>query len=41
MNAGSVARVPSIIRHSAKAVSDCKVINFFYPAREDFRFEET
>ena len=36
MNAGSVARVPSNIWHSAKAVSDCKVINFFYPAREDF-----
>ncbi|HZG26099.1 MAG TPA: cupin domain-containing protein [Chitinophagaceae bacterium] len=36
MNTGSVARVPSNIWHSAKAVSDCKVINFFYPVREDF-----
>lgn len=36
MNAGAVARVPSNIWHSAKALSDCKVINIFYPAREDF-----
>jgi quercetin dioxygenase-like cupin family protein len=36
MNTGSVARVPSNIWHSAKAVSDCKVINFFYPVRQDF-----
>ena len=34
--AGSVARVPSNIWHSAKAISDCRVINFFYPMREDF-----
>ena len=39
MTAGSVARVPSNIPHSAWAVTDCKVINFFYPAREDFRNE--
>lgn len=36
LNAGAVARVPSNIPHSAWAVTDCKVINFFYPAREDF-----
>lgn len=40
MKAGSVARVPSNIWHSAKAVCDCKVINFFYPMREDFSVEE-
>ena len=36
MGAGAVARVPSNIPHSAIAVTDCKVINIFYPAREDF-----
>jgi quercetin dioxygenase-like cupin family protein len=40
MAAGAVARVPSNIPHSAKAVTDCKVINIFYPAREDFKAEE-
>lgn len=40
MHAGAVARVPSNIPHSAKAVTDCKVINFFYPAREDFSATE-
>jgi quercetin dioxygenase-like cupin family protein len=40
MEAGFVARVPSNVLHSAKAVCDCKVINFFYPAREDFSIEE-
>jgi quercetin dioxygenase-like cupin family protein len=40
MRAGTVARVPSNIPHSAKAVTDCKVINFFYPAREDFSAAE-
>lgn len=36
MGAGAVARVPSNIPHSAKAITGCKVINVFYPAREDF-----
>ena len=40
MPAGAVARVPSNIPHGAKAVTDCKVINVFYPAREDFNAAE-
>jgi quercetin dioxygenase-like cupin family protein len=36
MQAGMVARVPSHTPHSARAVSDCRVINIFYPVREDF-----
>jgi len=36
MQAGMVARVPSHTPHSARAASDCKVINIFYPVREDF-----
>jgi quercetin dioxygenase-like cupin family protein len=36
MKAGSVTRVPSNVLHRAKALTDCKVINFFYPVRADF-----
>jgi quercetin dioxygenase-like cupin family protein len=36
MFAGMVARVPSSIPHSARAITHCKVINIFYPVREDF-----
>ncbi len=36
MNAGTVARVASHVRHSARAITPCKVINIFYPKREDF-----
>jgi quercetin dioxygenase-like cupin family protein len=39
MSAGAVARVPSNVPHSAMAITNCKVINVFYPLREDF--EET
>jgi quercetin dioxygenase-like cupin family protein len=40
MNTGTVVRVPSGIPHSAKAITDCRVINVFYPAREDFKAQE-
>lgn len=36
MYAGMVARVPSNIAHSARAITNCRVINIFYPVREDF-----
>jgi quercetin dioxygenase-like cupin family protein len=36
MLAGMVARIPSHVRHSARAITDCKVVNIFYPVREDF-----
>lgn len=37
MLAGMVARVPSHVLHSARAITHCRVINIFYPAREDFK----
>jgi quercetin dioxygenase-like cupin family protein len=40
MKAGMVCRVPSNIMHGAKAINDCKVINVFYPMREDFERQE-
>ena len=39
MSAGSVARILSNISHSAKALTDCRVVNVFYPVREDFKIE--
>lgn len=33
---GKVAVIPSNAEHSGRAVSDCKIIDTFYPVREDF-----
>ena len=29
--------IPSGIQHSGKAITDCKIIDTFYPVREDYR----
>lgn len=34
---GSVAVIPSNAAHSGKAVTDCRIIDVFYPVREDYR----
>lgn len=36
MRAGMTAYIPSNIVHSAKAITQCKVIDCFIPVREDF-----
>ena len=33
---GSVAVVPSNARHSGKAVTACRILDVFYPPREDY-----
>lgn len=33
----SVAIIPSNAIHSGKAITDCRVIDAFYPIREDYR----
>ena len=33
---GMVAHIPSNTPHSAKAITECKVIDCFFPVREDF-----
>jgi quercetin dioxygenase-like cupin family protein len=37
MTAGTVVKVPSNVPHSAKILKASKVINIFYPVREDFK----
>ena len=34
---GSVATIPPNAVHSGKAITDCRIIDFFCPTREDFR----
>jgi quercetin dioxygenase-like cupin family protein len=36
MKTGSVAVIPSNARHSGKAVTACRVLDVFYPLREDY-----
>jgi quercetin dioxygenase-like cupin family protein len=35
--AGSVHVIPSLVPHSALAITDCTVIDSFAPARDDYR----
>ncbi|HEX9653067.1 MAG TPA: cupin domain-containing protein [bacterium] len=34
---GRIAIIPSHVRHSARALTDCQVIDVFYPVREDYK----
>lgn len=37
LTAGSVHVIPSLVPHSALAITDCRVIDSFAPARDDYR----
>jgi quercetin dioxygenase-like cupin family protein len=39
VEAGDVAVIPSNVLHSARALSDCTIIDAFQPVREDYRAE--
>ena len=34
---GTVALIPSGVRHSGRAVTDCQLLDVFHPVREDYR----
>lgn len=36
LNQGKIAVIPSNAEHSGKAITDCKIIDTFYPLREDY-----
>lgn len=37
IRAGVVGIIPGHVRHSARAVTDCTIIDVFHPVREDYR----
>lgn len=41
MRAGEVLIVPPDVKHKGKAITDCYVIDVFYPIREDYQVELT
>ena len=36
-NAPTIIVVPSDVRHSGRAITDCRIIDVFCPVREDFK----
>lgn len=36
LRAGMVGMVPANARHSGRAVTDCRILDVFYPIREDY-----
>ena len=37
MQPGSVAVIPGGVRHSGRAISNCRIMDVFHPAREEYR----
>jgi quercetin dioxygenase-like cupin family protein len=37
LKANTVTVIPSNATHSGRALTDCKIIDVFYPVREDYR----
>ena len=39
LKSGEVVVVPSNLKHHGRAITDCYIIDVFYPIREDYRIE--
>ena len=37
LTAGMVLPIPAHTKHAAKAITDCKILDVFYPVREDYK----
>lgn len=37
LRAGSVVVIPGNVKHAGKAITPCRIIDAFYPARDDYR----
>ncbi len=37
LDPGTVAVIPGNVPHSGRAVTDCRIIDVFYPVREEYR----
>ena len=37
MTAGKIIIVPGGVKHSGRAMTDCRIMDVFYPIREDYR----
>ena len=41
MKSGKVAVIPPYIKHSGKALTNCKIIDVFHPVRDDYKLIPT
>lgn len=37
LSPGMVAIIPSNVRHTGRALTDCKILDVFHPVREDYK----
>ena len=37
LTTGGIALIPSEVQHSGEAITDCYIVDVFYPVREDYK----